>query len=462
MPFGLTAWQLCRRQSIALGALCLASITMIEARPHSAHAAEPESSRPPLPGASPEYDAAFAAMAADPGNSDKTLAFADKAARAGDLEGAIAALERILVFNPNLPTIRAQLGTLYYRLGSYALAQSYLDKALASPDLPPAMAEAARKTRDLAIDAGETNHFSGTLSFGLRGQTNANAGPNGGISRILGFDLQLSDKFQNQNDENLFGALTLHHSYDPHWASGITWDSNFSIYGAKQFHLLQLSLASVNFDTGPRIPVTGWAGDIVVRPYLVADAVLLASNPYNSDYGAGVSAIVPVDEKATIASSIETRNVSYHATSQGPRSNDQAGPTTIVTVAPSYALTDAILLSLTSQTARVDSRAPYQSYWRHTLLPTVNYGFETSLWDGLWQSSLYFGRSWSNYDGVDELIDPATKRHDREWDLGGSLGVPIAGNVSLQFQIQQAWDESSIPNYSFSNFTGQTAVVIGF
>lgn len=421
-----------------------------------------ETSQPPLPGRSPEYDQAFHAMASDPGNADKTLAFAEVAAKVGDLEGAIAALERLLVFNPNLPSIRAELGILYYRLGSYSLAQSYLDKALASPDLPPALAQTAAATRELAVDAGESNRFSGSLSVGVRGQTNANAGPNGGVSRILGFDLLLTDKFQNQNDENAFGALSLHHTYDPHWQSGITWDSNASLYGAKQFHLLQLSLMAAGLDSGPSIPVDGWAGDIVVRPYVAVDTIQLAGNPYYSDYGAGLSAIVPVAPQITVAASLESKNLSYHATETGPRSNDRSGPATILSLTPSYAITDALTILLPSQGVRVDSRASYESYWRYTFLPTATYGFDPGLWGDLWQSSLYFGRSWSNYDGTDFLIDPFTKRHDREWDLGGTITMPVVSSISVQFQLQQAWVDSSIPNYSFSNFTGQAAIVVGF
>src|SRR4051794_7238871 len=79
-------------------------------------------SEPPPPGKSPSYDAAFKAMQEDPGNSDKAIRFAEAAATVGDYEGAIGALERVLIFNPDLATIRAQLGILYYKLGAQARA----------------------------------------------------------------------------------------------------------------------------------------------------------------------------------------------------------------------------------------------------------------------------------------------------------------------------------------------------
>ena len=59
-----------------------------------------------------EYDRAFRAMLADPGNLDKTFAFARLAIAKKDYEGAIGALERMLLINPNLPRVRLELGVL--------------------------------------------------------------------------------------------------------------------------------------------------------------------------------------------------------------------------------------------------------------------------------------------------------------------------------------------------------------
>ncbi len=57
-----------------------------------------------------EYEAAFQAVLKDPGNLDKTFRFAELAVAVGDLEGAISALERMLIYNPKLPRVRLELG----------------------------------------------------------------------------------------------------------------------------------------------------------------------------------------------------------------------------------------------------------------------------------------------------------------------------------------------------------------
>src|SRR5262245_53682316 len=74
-----------------------------------------------------EYDAAFAAMQRTPADLDAIFRYTKEAIRVGNIEGAIGALERILIFNPDLPRVRLELGILYYRLGSLEIARAYID-----------------------------------------------------------------------------------------------------------------------------------------------------------------------------------------------------------------------------------------------------------------------------------------------------------------------------------------------
>ena len=61
----------------------------------------------------------------------------------GDIEGAISALERLLLIEGDQPELKLELGVLYYRLGANDAATMYLDAARKSP-------EASKQTRDRA------------------------------------------------------------------------------------------------------------------------------------------------------------------------------------------------------------------------------------------------------------------------------------------------------------------------
>jgi Flp pilus assembly protein TadD len=84
------------------------------------------------------YDAAFQDSLAKPADPDTLVKFAAAAVKIGDLEGAISALERLLLIDGDNPDVQLELGVLYFRLGSLEAARSYLsavrDSRRASPE----------------------------------------------------------------------------------------------------------------------------------------------------------------------------------------------------------------------------------------------------------------------------------------------------------------------------------------
>jgi tetratricopeptide (TPR) repeat protein len=84
-----------------------------------------------------DYDDAFKAMMNRPDDLETVFRYADLAAKVGDLEGAIAAYEGMLVRDANLPRVRLELGVLYFRLKSYEVSRNYIETALRSPELEP-------------------------------------------------------------------------------------------------------------------------------------------------------------------------------------------------------------------------------------------------------------------------------------------------------------------------------------
>src|SRR5262245_33261368 len=89
--------------------------------------------------ASPEmkrqYNEAFQAMLAQPGNLEVAMSYAAAATKVGDYEGAVSTYEGILMADNNQPRVKMELGLLYYRLKSYEMARLYLEQALQSPSL---------------------------------------------------------------------------------------------------------------------------------------------------------------------------------------------------------------------------------------------------------------------------------------------------------------------------------------
>ena len=75
------------------------------------------------------YDAAFQETLRKPADPPTLVNFAGIAVKVGDLEGAISALERLLLIDGDNPEVQLELGVLYFRLGSLEGAKSYLEAA---------------------------------------------------------------------------------------------------------------------------------------------------------------------------------------------------------------------------------------------------------------------------------------------------------------------------------------------
>ncbi len=110
------------------------------------------------------YDAAFQDSLKNPSDPATVLRYAEAAVKVNDLEGAISALERLLLINGDQPRVKLELGTLYYRLGSYEAARAYFESARAS----------ARATPEVKQLSGEYLGPPSTPSTGGPGNNNNN------------------------------------------------------------------------------------------------------------------------------------------------------------------------------------------------------------------------------------------------------------------------------------------------
>lgn len=83
-----------------------------------------------------QYDVAFEELLRRPTDLNVLFRFASLASQTGDLEGAVSALEQMLLVQKDLPQVRLELGVLYYRLHSYEVARAHIEVALKFPSLP--------------------------------------------------------------------------------------------------------------------------------------------------------------------------------------------------------------------------------------------------------------------------------------------------------------------------------------
>ena len=392
------------------------------------------------------YDEAFRATYRHPDDVAAALEFAKVARVAGDLEGAVGALERVLIFNPDLPTVDLELGLLYRDLGSPEAARIHLlraDPAQLSPE-----DRAQRATALAELDRELTRHrLSGAASFGLRYQTNANAGASA-AAQIAGGSAATLNSLKAKADGDAFGAITVNHSYDLGDQAGDTWDSRASLYGTRQFHRHLLNVGIAEIDTGPRFRL-GTSADPTLRPYGVASVFTLGGTTYFVSSGGGLNAHHVLNPRWSLDAVVEMRSASYYASSQQPTAPDYDARQSLGRLTVGYAPTDVDFFSAALQAIDYSAHRDFQTYQEARLAANYTRRFAIPGLPQPWWFSLYGGPLERSYHHADPNVDPMHRRQDGEWDLGGALIVGLTDRIDFRLEVQQVWANSNVALYEY-------------
>jgi hypothetical protein len=409
------------------------------------------------PPADPDFNTLFQRTFKEPLNLDLAFHFAEVATQRGDYEAAIGALERMLFYNPNLPRVRLELGVLYFKLGSYAMARSYFNSAIATPSVPPEVK--AKVDQFLAeIDRRLSPHkWSVFLQSGLRYQTNANAGPDGLLVKAIGQDAVLNSQFAKAPDWNWFGLVGATYAYDLQNGNGDALEAGLTGYYAKQFRLTQFDLGLIEVQAGPRFGVPQLFPGASFKAYAIGTATNLAGAPYFSGPGGGVSMRFPFSA-ALVEPSVELRNRIFMNSALYPTASQQSGNLLTVAVTAEGAVLN--FLPWAGRVAFDNNRTTepafnFNSYerWSADLAFPIPWSVD---WN---RSTLHFvvaptaGASRTAYAMPNPIVSPTVARLDREWHVGTVLDFLYTASFGMRTQLQYSQTNSTLPNYDTRNFS---------
>lgn len=407
--------------------------------------------------------ALFQRMLDKPDDLDTAFKYAALSAQVGDLEAAIATLERMLIFAPGLPRLQLELGVLYFRLGAFETARTYFTSAIAGPQVPDEVRAKVEEYLSGIATAEMDTRFSGQIRLGVRYQTNANRAP--GLGTVLTSNgLTIDPGSVGAADSNVYGAGLFHFSYDLP-SQGDSLEADLVTYASKQFEREELDTALAEVTFGPAFDMGRFDIDnAVLGIYGIASGVFVNDHFYSAAGGAGTRFVIRPSARASLLTAFEYRYRDYQESSAAPTADNRDGSEYRLYTNNSYIVTPSFMLTGGAYVQLTEAAESYLAYVEAGVSGGFSYAFASPLGGefGPWTLSPTAGYVYREYDEADPVIDPTAAEVDHEAYVGASLQVPVAKSWSLLADGEYRNVSSNYAIRDYDNFSVSLSVVKRF
>ncbi|SEA20077.1 tetratricopeptide repeat protein [Rubrimonas cliftonensis] len=404
--------------------------------------------------------ALFDLMLDAPTDLELMFEYAAASMRLEDYEAAIATLERMLIFEPDLPRVKLELGVAYFRLGSYAVARFYFEEALAG-GAPAAVAARVAPFLDAIAQRTRRDRVSGFVAAGPIYSTNATLGPTDREIRSEFFPggvATLDETAVGRADAGGRLVALLSWSRDLQGAAEADWLTTALYSGLRYRREDAGEFDAVEITTGPNLSLAARAFGPRARPFAQAGFVRAAGAPLYVQGGGGVEYTDTLSRETSVFATISGQYRDF-----GREQIGFDGVYGLATAGAVHALSPATSLrgAVLAQTDRTqeDYRANTEFGVRLTLqheFAAPGFVAETFPEVGPWRASLFAQGSLRLFDAPDPAVDADLARRDRDSRLGLRLLAPLDRKVAVAVDASWFRRSSNIPNYELDN------VEIGF
>jgi hypothetical protein len=403
-----------------------------------------------------DSEAAFQAVLKDPGNLDKNVIYAKALIDEGDIEGAIAVLERLVLLFPDRAELHVTLGQLYQRVGSDAAAAQAYDAALAATATTPQVKAQAEALRDQALGKAAASHLSGSLFAGMQYQTNANAGPDSS-SIFSGGNLvdRPNDDRPNDDVSGVFG-FNLNHTYDFGRQDGMALESRLSGFGQVYAQEDELSTGRLGGQVGLGFaPFPGDGGFFRLQPRVNFEAAMTNGEWLEGGGGPGIGANFAFSDTLGLELGYDAIYRHFDHVDRLGRTEDYTGfeQQGIATLTWLARPGTTVIGSLGGRFA--DTRRDFLDYkgLQTSVGVYQTYNSPVAFLPRDWLAGLSAGYEARWYDSPDDSVDSDVSRQDDIFQFDAVNTIPLTESWSVIQQVQYLLDDSNLKNYSYDNLT---------
>ena len=394
-----------------------------------------------------QRQAVFQQILKNPADVELTLKYAELSSEAGDLEGAISALERLLIYAPQVGQINYQLGILYMRLGAYAQASTDFKAAIASPDATPEMKATAQQYIAIADKQQIGDYFTGSFVPGVRYQTNANGGAQVSTIDVFGHQFELNEAAMASPDYNAYIAAVVHGSHDlQDQGDRVNLDGNF--YASAYRSHTELNTIAGEVQIGPVLALDrlGLKAS-TLGLYAILGAVELGGTPYLYTLGAGGVITTNPSAGLSLQSRLEYRQEFYQSSADRPTNDEYTGARIRLTDSAAIAANDWLRLYSAGYAERKFALVGTKADWEAGLAGGMTLALGDASKGRPWTVDLQAGLIARLYDLAD--ISQPDRRLDKIGFVQATVDVPLTDKVSAEASIGY---RKQISNYTLDTF----------
>lgn len=391
----------------------------------------------------------FDQMFEEPDNLDLMFKYALISIDLRDYEAAISVLDRMLIFNPDLPRVRLELGAAYFRIGSYQFAQQYFQQVLDHPNITDDLRTRVGEFVDAINQRTRRNYITGIVQTAIIGTTNANNAPGSRNIEFLGFPARLiGDEATSQTDIGTMTNVQVTHVYDLGGPDGDAWRTNGVAY-SQRFASTKSGAADVFvLRTGPQLSLEKDQFGLKARPFVEFDHVRLANDGLYTTIGAGLELRDTLNKDVTASGDLRVGWRDFHNGSGGDGLNIRGS------AGFDYFYSEPTTISARAlfeyEGAENRSERSYEAGLQTGIAHRYNSGLDIS--DRRWLVTATARGSVHFFDAPGQA-DPAQTRQDLDLRLALSNLAHISGGFSVLTKLDYLIRASNIRNFDLNSLS---------
>ncbi|MEX3010991.1 tetratricopeptide repeat protein [Hoeflea sp. TYP-13] len=406
-------------------------------------------------------DVTYDEVLANPDDLKLNYLYAQQQVIKGDLEQASAALERVLLLQPNWDTARLFYALVLYRLDDMEGAKRELT-ILSDRPLGPSQAREVKKYLALASSKSKTTRISGRVSTGFRVDSNPD------LTTSSQNDLNGDPLDTDKRVDGAFVAGTrIRLEHDLPGGQG-----NYAFIQTNSNLNQQFQVSEANYLTGGvKAGASFFFEDLKLTPYGTADIFTLDGQVYRSEYGGGLYARYSVNPKFSVFAGGEGVFQNYQVVSTDSVGSARNG--WLGTASGGFAVR-------TSESNKFTARV--KGYLKNARNDSYSYdGIEIAATNlmllGKGQYILATASyRWLDYDQPDPNYSTTVTRKDRLFKGRLAYGLPLdvilenidvtppeaTANINFQVGVNYLNQDSNIPNFDADSVSADIMLIKRF